>query len=409
MAAIGTGRVPVPEIADWRHEPAGRKAIEQALARRAGAYWGAPVYLKDPGVTVVNLRGPVVVDGQVRGVLASTITVGAVRVHYRPRDRLGQNAFVLYDREFVLAHSTLALHFPDLGPERPLPRNTEIGDPVLFGIWGEDWQNRPLRVAGSGHWHRLGDAEYLYLYRNLEPPLDRRWLVGSYFAAEAVDLQLNRLLLALGLGLLALVGAGMVAVLLGRRVSRPIGQLAAAATAIRTLDLDDLAPLRRSRLREIDQAAIAFNAMVRALRVFGAYMPKRIVQSLISRGVAASLESQSREVTVLFTDVVGFTGRTANLSAEQTAEFLNHHLGVLTGCIEAEDGTVDKFIGDAVMALWNAIEDQPDHAARAARAARAIAAATCGATTPRASFRSGSASACTAARWCSATSAPRPG
>jgi adenylate cyclase len=80
-------------------------------------------------------------------------------------------------------------------------------------------------------------------------------------------------------------------------------------------------------------------------------------------------------VTVLFTDVVGFTGRTANLSAEETADFLNHHLGVLTGCIEAENGMVDKFIGDAVMALWNAIEEQPDHAARAARAARAIAAA----------------------------------
>jgi class 3 adenylate cyclase len=48
---------------------------------------------------------------------------------------------------------------------------------------------------------------------------------------------------------------------------------------------------------------------------------------------------------------------------------------VVTACIEAEGGMVDKFIGDAVMALWNAIEDQPDHRARAARAALAIAAA----------------------------------
>jgi adenylate cyclase len=205
--------------------------------------------------------------------------------------------------------------------------------------------------------------------------MDPRWLVGSYFPAEAVDVQLERLLLASGLGLLGLVAAAVAAVLLGRRVSRPIAQLAAAASAIRTLDLDDLAPLRRSRLREIDQAAIAFNAMVRALRVFAAYVPKQIVQSLISRGVAVSLASQSRETTVLFTDIVGFTERTTSWSAEQTAEFLNHHLGVLTGCIEAEGGMVDKFIGDAVMALWNAIDDQPDHATRAARAALAIAVA----------------------------------
>jgi len=377
MAAIRSDRVPAPEVADWRLDAAGRKVVEDALARRqAEPYWGAPVYLKDPGVTVVNLRRSVIVRGQVRGVLASTVTIKALSEFITGLEtELGQNAFVLYDRDLVLAHNALAFDFPELGVRRPLPRVTEIGDPVLFEIWHEGWQDRRLEISASGHWHRIGDDQYYFLYRNLEPPMDSRWLVGSYFPAEAVDVQLERLLLASGLGLLALVAAAVAAVLLGRRVSQPIAQLAAAASAIRTLDLDDLAPLRRSRLREIDQAAIAFNAMVRALRVFAAYVPKQIVQSLISRGIAVSLASQSRETTVLFTDVVGFTERTTSLSAEQTAEFLNHHLGVLTGCIEAEGGMVDKFIGDAVMALWNAIDDQPDHAARAARAALAIAAA----------------------------------
>jgi class 3 adenylate cyclase len=78
---------------------------------------------------------------------------------------------------------------------------------------------------------------------------------------------------------------------------------------------------------------------------------------------------------VLFTDIVDFTARTADLGAEQTAEFLNHHLRLVTACIDAEEGMVDKFIGDAVMALWNAIDDQPDHSVRAARAALAIAVA----------------------------------
>jgi class 3 adenylate cyclase len=377
MAAIRSDRVPAPEVADWRLDAAGRKVVEDALARRqAEPYWGAPVYLKDPGVTVVNLRRSVIVRGQVRGVLASTVTIKALSEFITGLEtELGQNAFVLYDRDLVLAHNTLAFDFPDLGVRRPLPRVTEIGDPVLFEIWHEGWQDRRLEIAASGHWHRIGNDQYYFLYRNLEPPMDPRWLVGSYFPAEAVDVQLERLLLASGLGLLGLVAAAVAAVLLGRRVSRPIAQLAAAASAIRTLDLDDLAPLRRSRLREIDQAAIAFNAMVRALRVFAAYVPKQIVQSLISRGVAVSLASQSRETTVLFTDIVGFTERTTSWSAEQTAEFLNHHLGVLTGCIEAEGGMVDKFIGDAVMALWNAIDDQPDHATRAARAALAIAVA----------------------------------
>jgi adenylate cyclase len=115
--------------------------------------------------------------------------------------------------------------------------------------------------------------------------------------------------------------------------------------------------------------------MTRALRVFAQYVPKPIVQSLIGRGSTASLVSERREVTVLFTDIVDFTLRTADLSAEDTAEFLNHHFGVVAACIEPEGGVVDKYIGDAVMALWGALEPQPDHAVRAVRSAKAIAAA----------------------------------
>jgi class 3 adenylate cyclase len=81
------------------------------------------------------------------------------------------------------------------------------------------------------------------------------------------------------------------------------------------------------------------------------------------------------KVTVLFTDIVGFTSRTERLSAEDTATFLNHHFAIISRCIEAEGGMIDKFIGDATMALWNAAEAQPDHAARAVRAAGAIRAA----------------------------------
>ena len=377
MAAIRSSRTPVPEVADWRHDVAGRAAVGEAFDRaEREAYWGPPVYLKDPGVTVVNLRRPVVVRGRVRGVLASTVTVLELSEFVTGLEtELGQNAFVLYEHDRVLAHSTLAQDFPGLGVERPLPRVDEIGDPVLFAIWSEGWQDRRLEVDVPGHRQRLGDTQYVYLYRALAPPLDPRWLIGSYFSEEAVDAPLDRLTLAAGLGFLALLAAVIVALLLGRRVSRPIGQLAVTASAIRTLDLDDIAPLRRSRLKEIDQAAIAFNAMVRVLRVFAAYVPRQIVQSLISRGVAASLVSENREVTVLFTDIVGFTARTETLGAEQTAAFLNHHFGLLTGCIEAEDGMVDKFIGDAMMAAWNAIDDQDDHALRAVRAATSIVAA----------------------------------
>jgi adenylate cyclase len=62
----------------------------------------------------------------------------------------GQNAFILYDRNYVLAHRALQNGFPGLGPSRPLPKVSEIGDPVLADIWSKDREQRRLDV-GSGH------------------------------------------------------------------------------------------------------------------------------------------------------------------------------------------------------------------------------------------------------------------
>jgi class 3 adenylate cyclase len=99
------------------------------------------------------------------------------------------------------------------------------------------------------------------------------------------------------------------------------------------------------------------------------------VTTLIARGEVTALPSETREVTVLFTDIVGFTARTETMGAAATAEFLNHHFALVTACIEAQGGIIDKYIGDAAMALWGALETQADHAARATRAAQAIAGA----------------------------------
>src|SRR5258708_16097094 len=77
----------------------------------------------------------------------------------------------------------------------------------------------------------------------------------------------------------------------------------------------------------------------------------------------------------MFTDIAGFTHQAERLSASDTAAFLNDHFSLLIPCIEAEGGTVDKFIGDSVMAFWSAPEPQPDHADRACRTALAIRAA----------------------------------
>ena len=82
--------------------------------------------------------------------------------------------------------------------------------------------------------------------------------------------------------------------------------------------------------------------------------------------------SRQIEVTVLFTDIVGFSRLAEQLDAAHAASLLNQHFELLAGCVGETDGTVDKFLGDGMMAFWGAPVPQPDHAARAVRAALLI-------------------------------------
>ncbi len=78
---------------------------------------------------------------------------------------------------------------------------------------------------------------------------------------------------------------------------------------------------------------------------------------------------EKREMTVLFSDIRGFTSLAERMSPEKLAAFINEYLSPMTRIVFDEKGTLDKYIGDAVMAFWNAPVEQPDHALRACRAA----------------------------------------
>ena len=176
---------------------------------------------------------------------------------------------------------------------------------------------------------------------------------------------------ALGFGVVIL--SVIIAFWLGRRMARPIRALSIAADAIRDLRLDPAPILPRSRLTELDDAARAFNTMTDGLRWFELYVPRTLVRTLLgSEDSRIAIASASRNVTVLFTDIRGFTALAETMSAEETAAFLNAHFSLLAAPVEAGDGTIDKYIGDSMMAFWGAPNATPDHAMRACNAALAI-------------------------------------
>ena len=99
------------------------------------------------------------------------------------------------------------------------------------------------------------------------------------------------------------------------------------------------------------------------------YMPREIVERVVRREQKMTLGGERCEITVLFADVVGFTSMTEELGAEEVVKILNEFFTIMTEIVFRHGGTVDKFIGDCLMAFWGAPNEQPDHAERALSAA----------------------------------------
>jgi len=106
--------------------------------------------------------------------------------------------------------------------------------------------------------------------------------------------------------------------------------------------------------------------------MFAQYVPPAVVARLVEQPELLRLGGEAREVTLLFTDLANFTALSERLSAEQTVEVLTGYFNAMTPLIHAQGGTVDKFIGDAVMAFWGAPLEDAQHAEHAVRAAIAM-------------------------------------
>jgi adenylate cyclase len=103
--------------------------------------------------------------------------------------------------------------------------------------------------------------------------------------------------------------------------------------------------------------------------MFSSYVTERLVDEMIRNPEMAHLGGQKREITVLFSDVVGFTTYSENHQPEEVVAILNEYLGAMTDIVLKWEGVLDKFIGDAIVVFWGAPLKQDDHAVRAVRCA----------------------------------------
>jgi adenylate cyclase len=126
-----------------------------------------------------------------------------------------------------------------------------------------------------------------------------------------------------------------------------------------------------SRIREVNMMEQSLYKMKIGLKSFSKYVPLDLVKRLLQTGVP-ELGGEKKEITAMFADLAQFTTLSEQLKPDEVAKVLELFLDTATNEVHKEKGTIDKFMGDAVMAIWNAPDPHPEHALAACRAALAL-------------------------------------
>jgi adenylate cyclase len=234
-----------------------------------------------------------------------------------------------------------------------------LANPKLRDVDG----NKP---SMSGHF-RFGGQEFLTTFRTL--PETQGWIVGivvprAYYLGRLAAIR-NRLLV-ISLGIMTVLIAGGSFIL--RRVKRSLGQIVKESLKMNAFEFSPA--LTSSSFRDVSDVLESLEKAKTAMRAMSKYVPVDLVRRLYRNKTEPVLGGELTELSIMFADIKDFTTFSEQLPPNELARALGRYLELMVRIIQQETGgTIDKFIGDAIMTFWNAPEPLADHARRACLAA----------------------------------------
>jgi len=319
--------------------------------------------------TIYSYAGPIDVNRQRQGVLAVAIET----------DRLSRFLATLTPGEFgaafILDTDGKVIAVPDAQADEVTP--ARMGEGELYEV---------AKLAGE---QLLGDPE-----TNVPGALTKRvvidgvpyavaltplgfygWRVATVIPEAAFLSDIEKTLINL---LYILIGAVVVATglaiwLVRSVVANPLSYIAEDLSKIERFDVERISR-RPSKLSELENLSAATASMAAGLSAFRKYVPTDLVRMLVAEGIKTQPGGEIKQISVLFCDVTGFTGLSEKLGP-RIVQLMEPFFSAASAAITRNGGTIDKFMGDAVMAFWGAPRKDKNHAEHACRAALDLVAA----------------------------------
>lgn len=319
-------------------------------------------------------------DGKLKGVLA--VDIGLAELSYflgtLNVSQTGK-AFILNDKSEIVALSTE--RGGDLRDLFSGPRAQGATAPANL-VLADESENSVVRNSYLGYLRasrknafftfQSDGIQYLSMYNAFPQNQNFNWTIAIAIPEEQIMGQINRTnTIVLYAAILIIIVAIGLGINFSRAITFPLGRLSREMERIRNFDLLSDEKIT-SRITEIHNMAESFTNMKQGLRAFNKYVPSKLVAQLLELGQEPKLGGQAKELTILFSDIKSFTSISERLDPRELVDQMAVYFTALSNIIMKNGGTVDKYIGDAIMAFWNAPADSPDHAEAACRSALAM-------------------------------------
>lgn len=325
--------------------------------------------LPDSDRTVYAFAGPIDVNRARQGVLAVAIET----------DRLSRFLATLAPGEFgaafILSADGKVIAVPDAEADEVTP--ARMGEGKLYEvamISGERLLADPQANASGTLTKRVVIDGVPYAVA-LTPLGFYGWRVATVIPESAFLSGIDETLINLiyVLIIVVVVATGLAIWLIRKVVANPLARIAEDLGKIERFDVEQI-ERRPSKLSELANLSAATASMAAGLSAFRKYVPTDLVRMLLAEGIKIQPGGEMKQISVLFCDVTGFTGLSEKLGPKIT-QLMEPFFSAASTAIAKNGGTIDKFMGDAVMAFWGAPRKDVNHAENACRAALDLVAA----------------------------------
>ncbi len=316
-----------------------------------------------PGLTVSHRVATS--SGTRIGTVGADITMDTLSA-FLDRNRVGQvgRVFILDAEARLIGHPDPEMGVRVDGNSISLKKAREVADRVVADavrLWEEGSGGQFTAPLGNDR------ADYMVSFTPFPEEFGKAWVIG-------VAVQQDEFIGPLKDASIRILVAGFVFVLvamiiingLARLLTRPLREIVGETRRIRRFDLEGDAPVE-SRIAEVQDLGAAVETMKHSLRGFSVYVPRELVRSIVSGDHDIGVGGQRRRLTFLFSDIKGFTKSSEQLAPERLVTSLSRYFEGMTTAIHQSKGIVDKYIGDAIMAIWNAPIADEKHVENACR------------------------------------------